>query len=86
MTIEQITTDKQNRRGLLRATLRWGVALGAAIGGIALYKRNGGPITETACRDPKGRTGCGPCGLLASCGLPRGLSFKRSPKENAHGS
>lgn len=86
MTTEQTITDKRNRRGVLRATLRYGVALGATLGGIALFWRNGGRISEAACRDPKGRTGCGPCGRLASCGVPRGLSFKQARKEIENGS
>lgn len=76
---------KADRRGFLRTALRLVIASGAAIGGAALYKRNGGPLAETACRDPKGRTGCAACGLLASCGLPRGLSYKQVRKEGGHG-
>ena len=50
------------------------------MGGIVLIKRNGGHLTAAACRDPQGKTGCGLCGQLTSCGLPRGLSFKQVRK------
>ena len=84
-TMKQKLTNNPNRRGLLRTALRWGVALGAVVGGVGLFRRNRGGSTEIACGDPKGRTGCGSCGLLASCGLPRGLSFKQVRKERADG-
>jgi hypothetical protein len=74
-----------SRRGLLGSVLRWGAAMGAAAGGLALFKRNRGPISETECRDPEGRTGCKACGLMASCGLPRGLSFKQVTREADNG-
>ena len=76
---------KNNRRNLLRAALRYTVAFGAAVGGLVLFRRNGEPLTETACRDMQGRIGCGRCNQLASCGLPRGLSFKQVRKEIDHG-
>lgn len=83
--MEQPSLPKTNRRGLLRTTLRYTAAFGAALGGLALFKRNGGPLTETACHDLPGRLGCGQCTQLASCGLPRGLSFKQVRKELDHG-
>lgn len=85
--VQKMTTQTLplKRRGFLRAVGRYGVALGAAIGGLALFRRNGGPVAETACRDPQGRTGCGSCGILASCGLVRGLSYKQVRKDGTHG-
>jgi len=77
--------DHTNRRGLLQAAARWGIALAAALGGFAIYRRNGGRQAENACRDPQGKTGCETCGLLGSCGLPRGLSFKRFHRETDNG-
>lgn len=78
-------TDKKNRRNLLQAAARWGIALAAVLGAAGLYKRNGGGQAENACRDPQGRLGCGTCGLLGSCGLPRGLSFKQFRRERRNG-
>jgi len=78
-------TPKSNRRNLLQSTLRYVIACGAAVGGFSLFRRNGGAMTETACRDLPGRIGCARCNQLASCGLPRGLSFKQASKENNDG-
>lgn len=80
-----VQNSKIQRRGFLRSILRYGVAVGAAAGSAVLYHRNGAAVTETACRDPQGRTGCGACGLLTSCGLPRGLSYRNMRKEAVDG-
>lgn len=82
---ENMTPQRQpklKRRGILRACARFGIALGAVLGGAALAKRNGGRLDENACRDPRGRTGCGTCRLLEACRLPRGLSYKQVRKDS----
>jgi hypothetical protein len=89
----EIATMTQNplfnlkRRSMLKACGRYSAALAAILGGAALFRRNtkGEKIPENACLDPEGRTGCTACKLLDTCGLPRGLSFKYTRKDNANG-
>lgn len=83
--MKQTLKDKTNRRGLLHAAARWGIVLAAAAGGVGLYRRNRDGQAEIACRDPLGKSGCGTCGMLGLCGLPRGLSFKRFHGESNNG-
>ena len=72
-----MSTDKKtSRRQWLIGSLRCGLL--ATFGAVSIYLLGRKPtIGETACRDPKGYTGCRGCLELNGCKLPRALSVKQ---------
>jgi len=70
------TNKKTSRRQWLIGSLRW-VLLGIFSGVSVHLLRRKPTITETACIDLKGYTGCRNCQRLKGCKLPRALSVKQ---------
>jgi hypothetical protein len=68
-------TTSSTRRHWLTTSVRWGLLAGIAATWTRVSRSQSG-VTEQACIDLKGLTGCRKCGQFSACGLPRALSVK----------